>query len=85
MHIFAAGFVDAGQAFLGMCRVCHWHIVVRIDVVMVEIDRESGNYPSRHIRTPHENRRRYSRHAPFPPRGNPLFKFAVTFWVRSVV
>ena len=38
--VLSAGFVNAGQTLCGMRWIFRWNVIVRIDVVMVQIKRE---------------------------------------------
>ena len=40
VDVFAAGFVNTGQAFFRVRRICHRQVVVRTDVMVVQVKRD---------------------------------------------
>src|SRR5437867_10829295 len=80
MHIFTAGFVMTGQTLARVRWIFGWNIVVRMDVMMVEIDRqlEIIRHSVFELLTKIDNA--IAAALLFPTRGNPLFKFTMTFW-----
>src|SRR6266545_458363 len=79
MHVFTAGFVMTGQTLARMHWIFSWNIVVRMDVMMVEIDRqlEIIRHSVFELFTKIDNA--IATMLFFPARGKPLFKFAMTF------
>src|SRR5213592_5327255 len=79
MHIFTAGFVMTGQTLARVRWIFGWNIVVRMDVMMVEIDRELEiiRHSVFELLTKIDNA--IATMLLFPTSGNPLLKFAMTF------
>ena len=79
MHVFTAGFVMAGQTPARMRWIFGWNIVVRIDVMMVEIDRQLEIIRDSVFELLPKIDNAIATMLFFPAGGNPLFKFAMTF------
>src|SRR4029450_11770288 len=80
MHIFTASFVAAGQKFFRVRWICDRDVIVRIDVMMVEIDRELEIIRHSVFELLSKFDNAIGAMLLFPAGRNPLFKFTVTFW-----
>src|SRR5205814_8993744 len=79
VHILTAGLVSAMQTRAGMRWIFSWNIIVRVDVMMVEIDRELEIIRHSVFELLPKIDDTIATTLFFPPSGNPLFKFAMPF------
>src|ERR1700730_6241024 len=79
VYVFAAGFVSAGQTIARTRWIFSWNVIVRMDVMMVKIDRqlEIIRHPVFELLTKIDDA--IATMLLLPAGGNPLFKFAMTF------
>src|SRR4030095_13000759 len=79
VHILAAGFVNTRQTFSGTRRILGGHIVVRIDVMVIEVERDLKIVCDTVFELFAEIEDVVKAMFLFPARCEPLLEFAMTF------
>ena len=82
VHVLAAGFENTGQAFFRMGRICHRNVVVRIDVVVIQIQRDLKIVGNAVFKLLAKINHAIVAVFLLPTRRDPLLEFAMTFWCK---
>ena len=82
VHVLAAGFVNTGQAFFRMGRICHRKVVVCIDVVVIQIQRDLKVVGNAVFKLLTKINHAIAAVFLLPTRRDPLLKFAMSFWCK---
>ena len=79
VDLLTAGFVNAPQASFRMDRICHGNVVVRIDVVVIQIERDLKIVAHAVFNLLTKINHAIAAVFLLPTRRNPLLEFTMTF------